>query len=397
MNLSVLYSLPVLISSIIALGIGVALGILWADRKNQSLRIKLAELRKEHELEGEKIQWLEQAKEQLRETFTALAANALQTNADNFLQRSNERIAPLVDPLQESLAKLGEHVQELEQKREHAYGDLQRQLTDLATQENRLQTTTDRLSEALYSTKVRGRWGELELGRILELAGMQEHIDFEQQLTISGNDSNKRPDVIINLPGHGIVVVDAKAPMNAYLEAMTTSDDEKRTKGLETHVKAVRKHVNDLATKSYWKEFDGTPELTVMFIPSEACLRLACERDPELLDFALGKHILITTPVSLLAILKSIAYGWQQVKITESVRHINEEGKKLYNRMFKFAKYLADLGESLRKSIDIYNSAITIFQSHVLPFTKKFEALTMQEWQAMETIDTVPVLPAIES
>lgn len=226
---------------------------------------------------------------------------------------------------------MDKQVRELEQKREGAYQSLEKHLGQLGQAQTQLRDTTVTLAQALKSSTVRGRWGELQLRRVLELAGMTSHVDFDEQVTTDEG----RPDVIVHLPNQGILPVDAKTPMTAYLAAIEADEKEQQAK-LAAHAQAMRNRIQELGRKQYWDQFERAPEMVIMFVPSEACLSAAFEQDPALLEFGMGKHVLITTPFTLLALLRAVAYGWQQQQITENVREIAKQGQELYERVIKF-------------------------------------------------------------
>lgn len=277
------------------------------------------------------------------------SSQALQSNTDQFLKRARdqlislltqvrgdwgthkEELKNLVQPLEKTLEAMDKQVRELEQKREGAYQSLEKHLGQLGQAQTQLRDTTVTLAQALKSSTVRGRWGELQLRRVLELAGMTSHVDFDEQVTTDEG----RPDVIVHLPNQGILPVDAKTPMTAYLAAIEADEKEQQAK-LAAHAQAMRNRIQELGRKQYWDQFERAPEMVIMFVPSEACLSAAFEQDPALLGFGVGKHVLITTPLTLLALLRAVAYGWQQQQITENVREIAKQGQELYERVIKF-------------------------------------------------------------
>ncbi len=360
-----------------------------AWQENEQLRIQLTELKKEREADAEKLQWVERAQEHLRDAFKALASESLQSNAEEFLKRARDQLDALlnqvrgdwqtqkaelqglVEPLEETLKTLDSQVRELEQKREGAYQGLQEQLRQLANTHQRLQNTTISLVQALKSPSIRGRWGEVQLRRLVEMAGMVDHVDFNEQ---AATDEG-RPDMIVRLPREGILPVDSKTPMQAYLEAIEAPDEQAREAKLNEHAQAMRHRVHELSQKRYWQQFERTPEFVVMFVPNEACLSAAFERDPNLLEYAFQQHVLPTTPVTLLALLKAVAYGWQQQQVTENARQIAEQGRQLYERVSVFVNHLVDLGKRLDQAVQDYNEAIGSLESRVLPAARRFRDL----------------------
>ena len=259
----------------------------------------------------------------------------------------------------------------MEQKREGAYQGVQEQLRQLAQSHTTLQATTTSLAQALKSPNVRGRWGELQLRRVVEMAGMVKHVHFAEQTTIDGG----RPDLISYLPNKGILPVDAKTPLNAYLEAAETQDETVRHRKLNDHVRAIRTHVAELSKKQYWEQFPTAPDFVVMFVPNEACLNAAYEHDPNLLEDAMTQKVLITTPVTLLALLRTVAYSWQQHQITENAQQIAEQAKVLHKRLGDFVSHLGDLRTALDKSIQGYNRAVGSFDGRVMPAVRKLEGI----------------------
>jgi len=316
------------------------------DEKS-ALAIQKAELGKEMEAAVEKLNWLDSAQKQMREAFEALAGKTLSSNSTEFLKRTETQLSHLVTPLKENLVSLGKQVQELETKREGAYKGLQEQLKNLAVSHTELQRTTVTLTQALRSPTVRGRWGELQLRRVVEMAGMSKNVSYSEQVSVDGS----RPDMIANLPNGGILPLDAKAPLEAYLDAMQAQDDSVRKTKLVQHAKAMKSRVRELGQKQYWTQFDKTPDFVVMFVPNEACLGAAFEADPDLLNFAINQHVLIASPVTLLALLKAVAYGWQQQQITENSRHIAEQGELLYQRLKTFLAHLSDVQKNLNRTV----------------------------------------------
>lgn len=334
------------------------------------------------------IKWLGKSqsidKTEIREMFSSLARDALKDNADMFLDRTQAELTPL----NENLDKLDQQIRDLEGKREGAYQGLQEQLRQLSEAQSRLHNTTITLSEALRSTRTRGKWGELQLHRIVELAGMTEHIDFDEQISTG----NGRPDMIINLPNGGKLPVDAKVPMNAYLDAVSASAEERRHSKLEAHTRAVRGRIRELGKKKYWEQFEEAPQFVVMFVPHEAGLSAAFHQDGDLLDYALQSNILIASPVTLLALLKAVGYGWQQTRVAENARKIAEEGKVLYKRMAKIAEYISNLGTNLERSVGDFNDLVGSLESRLLPSARRFEEFSVadSEFPPVERLEKTP-------
>ena len=364
-------------------------GLRTVRAEAEQLRIRAAELLKEREADAERLQWQEGAERQFREAFHALAGKALQSNSEQFLNRAREQLTTLltgvrgdwkvqrtemqkmVQPVETTLKALDAHVRELEQKREGAYKGLDTQLRQLGQAHQQLQTSTIKLEQALKSPTIRGSWGQVQLRRIVELAGMESHIAFDEQAT--GEEG--RPDMLVHLPNRAALPVDAKAPMQAFLAAMEATDADSRKVKLAAHAEAVRRRVRELSQKKYWEQFERAPEFVVMFVPNETCLSAAFEHDPTLLEFGFEERVLLTSPVTLLALLKAVSYGWQQQQIAENSRAIAEQGKELYDRLSKFVEHLRKTGVGLDNAVKGYNEAIGSLESRVLPAGRRFKEL----------------------
>ncbi len=343
------------------------------------LRVRLGRMEAARSADAEKMQWLQSARDGMRDTFDVLAHQTLRTQSDAFLKQADEKVkgalSRLVDPMRENLAALEGHVRELEGKREGAYQGLTEQIQGLSRSHSELQRTTLTLTQALKSPTVRGRWGEMQLRRVVEMAGMVSHVAFAEQVATDGG----RPDMIIHLPQAGVLPVDAKVPLAAYMEAMESDDADIRKSRLDGHARAMRSRIRDLSGKKYWAQFTDAPEFVVMFLPNEACLGAAFERDPDLLEYAVGLQVLPTTPVTLLAMLKAVAYGWQQHRITENTRQIAAEGQALYSRLETFLAHFADMGKQLDRAVEGYNRALGSFERRLLPVARRFQEMKIVE------------------
>jgi DNA recombination protein RmuC len=325
-----------------------------------------------------------------RDAFHALATEAFKDNAEMFLDRTKAEL----DPLGTSLEKLDERIRELEEKREGAYQGLQEQLRQLAQTETTLQQTTHTLSQALRSSTTQGQWGELQLHRVVELAGMVEHVDFEEQL--GGQDG--RPDMLVRLPNGGILPLDAKTPMSAYLDAIESDGPEVRQQKLAAHCQAMKGRIRDLSRKQYWDQFAEAPQFVVMFVPNEACLSAAFRLDGGLLDYALEARVLIASPVTLLALLKAVGYGWQQVTVTENARQIAEEGRTLYSRIGVLLEHIGSLGTHIGRSVDAYNDLVGSLEHRLLPSARRFTDLGVgtEALPPAEGVDQAPRRLSVE-
>ena len=348
-----------------------------ARAANQRVELQAATLAKEREADAEKLRWVEKAEERLREVFQALASRSLQDNTDGFLKHAREQMGRLltevrgdwgthkeelrnlVEPLGKTMTELDRQVQQMEQKREGAYQGLQEQLRQLGP-----------LVQALRAAPTaRGRWGELQLRRVVELADLVAHVDFEEQAT----SNEGRPDMIVYLPTRGILPVDSKTPMQAYLEALEDNDGAHREAKLKEHATAVRGRIRELSQKRYWEQFDRAPEVVVMFVPNDACLSAAFEKDGDLLEYAMQQRVLPTTPVTLLALLKTVAYGWQQHKMAENAREIAEQGRELHDRLGKFVEHFQRAGSGLENAVKAYNDAVGSLESRLFPAARRLK------------------------
>jgi DNA recombination protein RmuC len=337
----------------------------------ERLNIDLTRLETEKQADAEKLRWSETAESQLKNTFTALAHEALKANAETLTSQAKQDLGNLVKPLSDNVTNLEKNVREMEQKREGAYQGIKEQLRTLGETHARLQRTTYSLTEALKSPTVRGRWGELQLRRVVEMAGMQNHVTFEEQ-QVAGSG---RPDMIIHLPNAGVLPIDSKVPMDSYMAAMEEKDPDRRKELVGAHARALRERVRELAQKQYWEQFERSPDFVVMFVPNEGCLGAAYEVDPEILDFAINKHVLPCAPVNLVALLRAVAYGWQQQQVAENANRIAEEGRDLYTRFQTWIAHFKRLGASIDSSVEFYNKAIGSLNHRLMPSARRFQEL----------------------
>lgn len=380
----------------LAIGLVVGLALGWAIFRlreaghSADLRVANARLEQELRAEREKVQWTEIAEQRLREAFTALAGQSLSSNAQQYLTNAQRELKTLVDPLSQKLDTMDQQVRALEVKREGAYGKLGEQLRTLGEAQSKLHQTTVSLEQALKSPTARGRWGELQLRRVVELAGMAAHVDFDEQPTTDEG----RPDLVVRLPGGGVLPVDAKASATAYLDAMAV-EGAQRTAKLGEHVKAMRSRIQDLSRKQYWSQFDRAPELVVMFVPFESALSAAFESDPDLLEYGIRQHILVASPVTLLALLRAVAFGWQQQQITENARQIASEGRELYARVLNVLRPFRDAGTHLGRAVEAYDQAVGSLEHRLFPALHRMRDLTASSDELPETseIRKTPRLP----
>jgi DNA recombination protein RmuC len=352
-----------------------------------------AQLAEERKATTEKLAVLGEAQVRFSDAFKALSAEALRNNNTSFLElakstlektqegakgdleKRQEAIDALVRPMRESLEKVDAKINDLEKARSGAYEALTTQVRSLAETQNYLRSETSNLVRALRSPIVRGRWGEIQLRRVVELAGMIDHCDFLEQTTVQTEEGRLRPDMIVHLPGGKTIVVDAKASLNAYLEALEAADDEGRINRLEQHAVQVRTHIEKLSRKAYWEQFESTPDFVILFLPGEMFFSAALERDPLLIEFGADKKIILATPTTLIALLRAVCYGWRQEKLAQNAREISQLGSELYKRFADLSLHFGRLGKSLNHSVEAYNKAAGNIETRVLVTARKFKEL----------------------
>ncbi len=358
-----------------------------ARREAAGLRERLAAVGSRHEAEvaahEENARRMERLEQRFADTFQALSAKALESTQARFLEVAGstldarqKAVDSLVKPIRESLEKVDARIGEIETAREGAYRALREQVTMLHDTNAGLRQETGRLVRALRQPVGRGQWGEIQLQRVVELAGMQEHCDFITQASTTTDEGRRlRPDMIVRLPGGKQIVVDAKAPMDAYLNAVESEDDAVRDAELTRHARQVRTHIVQLAAKSYSEQFDPTPEFVVLFLPAESFFSAALDKDPTLTERGIENGVIIATPTTLIALLRAVAYGWRQESLAENARLIAEAGRELHARLEVFTNHLGKLGRALNSGVGHFNSAVGSFERRLLPSARRFESL----------------------
>lgn len=401
---------------LVALAVGVALGALFmrvramneaAERNSERARLE-AELAHARSSGEEKLAILRGDQERLLDEFERLSAAALRQNRDEFMKLAQEKltasqdlakseldqrrsaIEALVKPLSEHLGKVEEHANQLERVRTSAYAELREQVKAMGTASEKLQSETSKLVAALRKPQVRGRWGELQLRRVVESAGMLEHVDFSEQESVVTDDGILRPDLVVQLAGGKHVVIDSKVSFNGYLEAMEADDEAVQRNRLDAHARHLKNHIDDLGAKKYWDQFSPAPEFVVMFVPAEVFLNAALDRDPTLLEHAFDRNVVIATPATLVAMLRTIAYTWRQETLAKNAQDVLDLGKELHSRLATMGGHLAKLGRQLNSAVGAYNDSIASIESRVLVSARKMVDLNVVS-------DELETLPPVET
>ncbi|HUL47705.1 MAG TPA: DNA recombination protein RmuC [Steroidobacteraceae bacterium] len=385
-----------------------------AARRIEALHVELTAARVRLESgtlqDADRVRLLEQSETRLRASFDSLAGEALRANNELFLQLARETlgrdqavaegalkereaaVAQLVLPLRVALERTEAQVQALERERREAFATLRTQIETLSGGQAQLSRETRNLVTALRRPEVRGRWGELTLRRLVELAGLTEHCDFTEQLRVTGEAGALRPDLVVHMPDARDLVIDAKTPFDAYLAALEAPTEEERAQALKRHAAQVEARVRELASKSYWSQFERSPEFAVLFLPGDQFLSAALAERPELIENALGQGVIITTPSTLIALLKTVAYGWRQSEVTHNAAVIRDLGQELYRRLSSFDGHLARMGQRLASAVEAYNAAVGSLERHVLPQARRFTELGVTADAPLPTLEQVTQL-----
>ena len=381
-----------------------------ADLRERQAELE-ATLDNQRQMFEEKAALLKDLRTGLTETHKALSADALKNNNQAFIDLAqatfskylasvrtdfnarDKAVKETTQPLKEALDRYDLQIQAMEKSRENAYGGLSKQVESLVQTQEFLQKETGKLVNALRAPQVRGRWGEITLKRVAEMAGMQSHCDFLEQTSVQADEGLLRPDMVVHLPGRRQIIIDAKVPLIAYLEALEVDTEEEREEKLITHARHVATHIKQLAQKAYWAQFDSTPEFVVLFIPGENFFSAALSHNPQLIERGVRDGVVLATPTTLISLLKTVAFGWQQEKMAENARHISQLGSELFERLVTMSRHVNNLGRDIERSVKTYNKVVGSLERRVFTSARKFKELGVSSRNG----DTTQALKPIES
>jgi len=399
------YAVPALLAGLLVGAVG---AWLFLRRRQVSLE---QQVKNQESLQKEREIAFEAANAQLTRAFSELANQSLKSNSESFLRLAEQNLGTqqerakrelsereqavenLVKPIREALDASQKQISELEKSRSEAYGSIRTQLEAMQLSQKSLKQETQNLVNALRRPEVRGRWGEITLRRLVELAGMVEHCDFQEQVHTATDSQIIRPDMIVRMPDRRELVVDVKTPLDAYLEAAEAKDDAQRKLGLERHARNVHAHIRMLASKAYWEQFDESPEFVILFIPGDQFLSAALNEKPDLIEYALSKQIILATPTSFVALLKAVAYGWRQLSLADNAREIRVLAEDLHARLGSFVGHMNRMGRQLASSVETYNKAVGSLERSVLPGARKFVELGVHEKKEIERLESLEPVP----
>lgn len=404
----------VLAALIVGAVVGALVGSLRARQRAQSLHVEIAvlkaQIKGEEQLERERQAALERSMERLKSSFDSIASTSLRSNSELFLQLAREHltqhqqyavsalserekaIETMLTPIREALGKTEQQILRIEKERAETFGSLKSSLESVALGQQALQKETRTLVNALRRPEVRGQWGEMTLRRLAELAGMIEHCDFKEQVHVRGEDGSLRPDMIVHMPDGRDLIVDVKTPLDAYLEAVDAATDELRAVAMRRHANAIAERVRQLGAKSYWSQFERSPDFVILFIPGDQFLSAALAEQPNLLEDAIRQDVIIATPSSFVALLKAVAYGWRQMALAQNAETIRTLAEDLYKRLAVFTTHLGKLGRNLGNSVDNFNAAVGSLERQVLPGARKFTELGVRPDRELETLEPIDKL-----
>ncbi len=398
----------------ILLGAGVVYFLISTSHGKTKQKLAGVEAKYEAELKAadDKLKILEEARDSLKDSFKALSADALSKNNESFiklaeenlkkhqqsakddLEKRQQAITKTVEPVSQTLKAFSDRVNKIEERRIESEGGIKKELQKLSEMHLRLDQSTSSLVQALRAPQVRGQWGEMHLRRTVEMAGMINYCDFEEQSSVETEEGQRqRPDMLIRLPNERRVVVDSKVPIAAYLDALETDSIEVQSERMQAHARHLRTHIKDLSTKAYWSQFENAPEFVVLFVPNEAIFSAALEEDPSLIELGVENKVILATPTTLIALLKAVAYGWQQEAITREAKEIASLGKEIYDRLSVVIGHFVKLGKSIDQSVGNYNKAMNSVDSRLMVTARKFESLESASSEQLPDINQIEKRP----